>query len=119
VIPGVWEPHYRSGDGELIGYLIPADNELVIPTTIFGYRLEPAMNRFAAEQILDDLGLSYLANVWLFDHEDGSERRVVLVECNADEVVVANAELALVVGAPRESGDRQVIPVPTERLRRP
>ena len=119
MIPAEWEPHYRPDDGELIGYLIPADDELVIPTTIFGYRLEPAMDRFAAEQVLNDLGLSYLANVWLLADEDGSERRVVLVECNADEVVVADAEFALVVGAPREAGDRQVITVPTERLHRP
>ena len=119
MIPGGWEAHYRLDDGELIGYLIPAEGRLSIPTTIFGYHLGEAMNRFAAEQTLDDVGLSYLADVWLLAHEDGSEQRVVLVECNADEIVVANADFALVMGLPRDIGDRQVLPVPTDRLRRP
>jgi hypothetical protein len=119
VIPSDWEPHHRLDDGELIGYLIPDVDGLVVPTTIFGYRLGEAMDRFSAEQTLDDIGLSYLADVWLLMHDDGTEQRVVLVECNPEEILVANADFALVVGAPRDIGERQVLPVPTERLRRP
>lgn len=119
MIPGAWEPYYRLDDGELVGYLIPADDDLVVPTTIFGYDLDRAMDRFAAEQTLEDIGLSYLADAWLLTHDDGSEQRVVLVECDPEEIVVANAGFALVMGAPRDIGDRQVIAVPTDRLRRP
>lgn len=118
MIPATWDPYYRLDDGELIGYLIPADGGLVVPATIFGHPLDDAMDTFAAEQTLEDVGLSYLADAWWFRHDDAPDQKVVLVEASPEHLVVANADFALVVGAPRDIGDRIVLTVPTDRLRR-
>lgn len=70
-----------------------------------------------AEERLEQVGLSQLAEPWWLLHEDGSEQKVVVVEIDHHHVVVANADYALVAGAPRDIGDRIEIAVPTDRLR--
>ncbi len=89
-----WEPHHRD-DGELIGYLLPAERDLVVPINLVGHPIGEAMERFAAEDMLEDAGLSYLAEPWVLRHDDGSEQRVVIVEVDADRVVVTDAQFAL------------------------
>ncbi|MGJ9412461.1 hypothetical protein ACHAAC_07095 [Aeromicrobium sp. CF4.19] len=116
MIPGHWEPYHRLEDMELVGYLVP-DGEQVVPVTLVGTPLAEPSDRFAAEQELEAVGLSYLAEPWLLRHDDGSEQRVVVVEVDPERVVVANADFALVVGAPRDIGDRVELPNPTDRLR--
>ena len=116
MIPADWEPHHRD-DGELIGYLVAADGALVVPVNLVGHPIGEAMERFAAEDMLEDAGLSYLAEPWLLRHDDGSEQRVVIVEVDADHVVVTDAQFALVVGRPSNMIDRVALSVPTDRLR--
>ena len=116
MIPADWEPHHRD-DGELIGYLVPGERELVVPINLVGHPIGEAMQRFAAEDMLEDAGLSYLAEPWLLRHDDGSEQRVVFVEVDADHVVVTDAQFALVVGRPADMVDRLTLSVPTDRLR--
>jgi hypothetical protein len=105
-------------DGELIGYLMADEGDLVVPMNLVGHPVGEAMDVFAAEQTLEDVGLSYLAEQWVLRHDDGSERRVVIIEIDADHVVVGDAEFALVVGRPADMvGERVTLPVPTDRLR--
>ena len=94
------------------------EGDLVVPMNLVGHPVGEAMDVFAAEQTLEDVGLSYLAEQWLLRHDDGSEQRVVIIEIDADHVVVGDAEFALVVGRPAEMiGERVTLPVPTDRLR--
>lgn len=116
MIPADWEPHHRD-DGELIGYLVADERDLVVPINLVGHPIGAAMERFAAEDALEDAGLSYLAEPWLLRHDDGSEQRVVIIEVDADHVAVTDAQFALVVGRPTDMVDRVTLSVPTDRLR--
>jgi hypothetical protein len=116
MIPADWEPHHRD-DGELIGYLAAGERDLVVPINLVGHPIGEAMERFAAEDMLEDAGLSYLAEPWMLRRDDGSEQRVVIVEVDANHVVVTDAQFALVVGRPADMVDRVTLTVPTDRLR--
>lgn len=116
MIPSTWEPYHRD-DGELIGYLVADERDRVIPVNLVGHQVGEAVERFAAEDMLEDAGLSYLAETWLLRHDDGSEQRVVIVEVDADHVVVSDADFALVVGRPMDMVERVTLSVPTDRLR--
>ena len=116
MIPPDWEPYQRD-DGEVIGYLIADEHDLVVPVNLVGHPIGAAMDRFAAEELLEDAGLTYLAEPWLLRRDDGSEQRVVIVEVDADHVVVTDAQFALVVGRPIDMVDTVTLTVPTDRLR--
>jgi hypothetical protein len=116
VIPADWEPYQRD-DGEVIGFLAVEDDDLVVPVNLVGHPIGDAMDRIEAEELLDAAGLSYLAEPWVLRHDDGSEQRVVIVEVDADHVVVTDAQFALVVGHPADMVDRVTLSVPTDRLR--
>ncbi len=117
MIPSSWEPYHRDDDGELVGYL-SAEPAGLVPRTLLGTPLDEPLERFDAEQVLEEVGLSYLADPWVLTLDDGSQRRVVLVEVDAERAVVAGAAFAQVVGAPRDAGDQVELPLPTDRLRR-
>ena len=117
MIPNEWEPYHRE-DGELVGYLVAHDETSVVPVNLVGHHLGDPMDRYSAEQLLEEAGLSYLAEPWWLRHDDGTEQKVVIIEIDADQVVVANADFALVVGRPQDMiGDRITLTVPTDRLR--
>ena len=117
MIPNEWEPYHRE-DGELVGYLVVVDETRVTPVNLVGHPIGEPMDRFTAEQLLEDVGLSYLAESWWLRNDDGSERRVVIIEIDADRVTVGDADFALVMGRPRDMvGDQISLTVPTDRLR--
>ena len=116
MIPSDWEPYQRD-DGEVIGYLAVENDDLVVPVNLVGHPIGDAMDRLEAEELLEAAGLSYLAEPWVLRHDDGSEQRVVIVEVDADHVVVTDAQFALVVGRPADMVDRVTLSVPTDRLR--
>jgi hypothetical protein len=116
MIPTDWQPHHRD-DGELIGYVVTEENGLVVPVNLVGHPIGDAMDRFAAEELLENAGLSYLAEPWLLRHDDGTEQRVVIIEVDADHVVVTDAQFARVVGLPKDMAETLTLSVPTDRLR--
>lgn len=63
MIPSTWLPYYREDDGELLGYLVP-EGELFTPVTVFGFGLASAADEYTAGQVLESIGLSYLADTW-------------------------------------------------------
>ncbi len=125
MIPGDWTPYHRIDDGELIGYLKPAGDDLYTPVTLFGHPLSDESGEdFWAEDVLEGYGLSYLADRWTLDRGDGTTSRVVITECGPDHMVVALAEFAQVIapeGTDRSTedwGQTWQLPVPTDRLSR-
>lgn len=111
MIPSTWTPHYRLDDGELIGYLQPAEDGLVVPVTVFGYPLDEACEEWAAEQVLEEVGLSYLADRWQLTIPEGTVR-VVITEASPERLVLASADFHHVVGA--DIGAPYVLSVPDE-----
>ncbi|WP_026548870.1 hypothetical protein [Arthrobacter sp. Br18] len=69
MIPTHWTPYYRENDGELLGYLVP-EGEAFVPVTVFGYGLDTASDEYDASQVLENTGLSYLADTWVLSIED-------------------------------------------------
>lgn len=64
----------RREDGELVGWLLPADtSDGWVPATVFGAALAGPTDRAAAERVVREQGLSSLAEQWWV------RRRVVAV----------------------------------------
>ena len=40
MIPSTWTPHRRADDGEVVGYLAPASEGLVVPMSLLGHALD-------------------------------------------------------------------------------
>lgn len=118
MIPADWEPHHRADDREHVGYLVPVGADLVRPATLVGTWLGGPSARDEAEEVLDEVGLSYLIEPWELVTEDGTAVRVVLLEISAERVVVGEATSAQVVGAPVTEHSRVVLTNPSDRLRR-
>lgn len=118
MIPADWRPYHRFDDGELLGYLAPTAEGLSTPMNVLGQLVDEPGDDWTCEQVLEQTGLSYLADTWLLRHDDGQEQRVVLLEVDAERVVVGDADSANVVGRPKRMGRRTQLPVPTDRLHR-
>lgn len=118
MIPAEWRPHRRR-DGELIGYLAPADGDTYIPMTLLGTPIDDAQDEWSAADRLEETGLSYLAERWLLTDDDGTQTPVVVVEVSPDRVTVVPADFALVVGMSRDDRPEIALDVPTDRLQRP
>lgn len=115
MIPADWTPHRRPGDRETIGYLAPAGED-VVPMSLLGVPLGEPTDWVSAEDVLEESGLRWLAQPLWLREDDGSDRRVVVLEIDAERVVVGDAEAALVVGRPEELSGRTVLELPTDRL---
>lgn len=115
MIPAGWTPHRRPGDRELIGWLAP-DGDDVVPMSLLGVPLGEPTDWISAERVLEDAGLRWLAEPLWLREDDGTRRRVVLLEIDAERVVLGDADSALVVGRPAELSARTVVGLPTDRL---
>lgn len=114
MIPQTWEPHYRYDDGELVGYLEPAGPGLMQPRAVFGHPLGEPTTRLGAEQRLEDVGLSYLAEPWGLRTTDGRWQRVHIVEAAPSGLTVSNGDVA--IGGDIGERIRLEVPVPDGRL---
>lgn len=115
MIASSWAPYYREDDGELLRYLVP-DGELFIPVTLFGYELGEAADEYDASQILESIGLSYLADTWVLTIPDRDEPiNVQIVEASPEALKVKSVDY----GWEQDYGTIIELPVPeTGRLRR-
>lgn len=136
-------PIYRDDDGELLGHLEPVteltqddaqhddsvrrthgpdEAGLVTrwrPCTVFGFPMGEPVDRDDAEQLLQQTGLSYLADRWETLMPGSSEwARVDLLEASPGQVTVMVVDF----GQPDRYGERLVISTSdgdvTRRLRR-
>lgn len=74
-----WIEHRRSGDGERLGWMLP-DGEGFIVIDLLGRRRTGAVDWMEAEETLDEIGLSYLAEPHELRLEDRSWLRVRIAE---------------------------------------
>lgn len=110
VLPSDWIEH-RRGDGELVGWMV-ADGEGFRVHDLLGRELtgEP-IDWLEAEELLDDLGIGYLAERWTLRLPDGTRRPVRIAEASPRGVTVVADEFgaASAVGADL---DRYRLPFP-------
>lgn len=95
MIPQTWIEHRRSDDNELLGYLRPVDDEAsqFIPVTVFGYPLGDPADAYDAQQVLESVGLSYLADRWLLTLDGRAEPiSVQIVEASPQRLLVKNVD---------------------------
>ncbi|RKF23943.1 hypothetical protein [Micromonospora globbae] len=116
MVPEHWIPHRRQDDGELLGYLVPVEEGVFAPVTVFGHPLGEAGDREDVERTLDAVGLSYLADRWMLQLPERDEPIAVqLVEASPERLVVQNVDF----GYEGDYGTRFHLDVPeTGRLRR-
>jgi hypothetical protein len=102
-----WIAFHRPSDGELTGYLDPADDDRVFtPLNLIGHVLGEPGSRAHAESVLADRGLTSLANYWWClaprplpaggvdlrsPRPDWEWRRVVIVELDKTDCTVRPA----------------------------
>ncbi|TKV26128.1 hypothetical protein FDK12_14300 [Arthrobacter sp. NamB2] len=92
MITASWTAYYREDDGELLGYLVP-DGELFVPVTVFGYELGDAVDEYYASQVLESIGLSYLADTWVLSIADRNEPiNVQIVEASPEALKVKSVD---------------------------
>ncbi|WP_431797939.1 hypothetical protein [Microbacterium kunmingense] len=78
MIPADWTPHRRD-DGELVGWIRPEGDDWVA-MDLFGRPASEAGDWLDAEAVLEERGLSWLAEVWMLEQEDGEPLRVRIAE---------------------------------------
>jgi hypothetical protein len=84
MIPSAWREHRRQDDDELLGYILPTD-EAFQARTVFGYPVGAVCDQQHAEQTLESIGLSYLAERWLLSIDGRDEPITVqIVEATLD-----------------------------------
>jgi hypothetical protein len=64
VIPPSWTPVHRPSDAEHVGYLVPAGDGCVVPTSLVGVPLGPSQSRAEARAVLVADGLRSLDRRW-------------------------------------------------------
>jgi hypothetical protein len=81
-----WVEH-RRGDGERVGWMRP-EGEGFVPVDLLGRDRAGALDWLAAEELLDELGIGYLADPYLLERADGSWIRVRIVEVSTSGIRV-------------------------------
>ena len=106
MLPADWIEHRRA-DGEILGWMLASGG---------GFRVFDLLGRdrtpdgvadlewLAAEELLEELGIGYLADRWTLPLADGTERPVRIAEASARGVTVVADEYgaASAVGADPE-----------------
>jgi hypothetical protein len=98
VLPADWIEHRRA-DGEVVGWIVP-DGEGFRVRDLLGRDRTPAgsndaaepLEWLAAEELLEELGIGYLADRWTLRLPDGSERPVRISEASPRGVTVVADE---------------------------
>ena len=85
--PAGWIPHRRPGDRELLGFVRP-EGEAWVAVSLLGREVTGPVGWLEAEAALEELGLGWLAGIWLLDGVDERPLRVRLVEVTPERVVV-------------------------------
>ena len=86
-VPGTWIPH-RRGDGELVGWIVPEGEGFVTIDLLGRPRSAEPVDWVAAEELLEDLGIGYLAEIYAYRVSADDWARVRLIEVSADGVTV-------------------------------
>jgi hypothetical protein len=99
-----WIEHRRS-DGERLGWLVPTGDGFHVVDLLGRQRTVAPVDWFQGEELLDTLGIVYLANRYSLRLSDGVERRVRIGEVSTSGIVVVADDFgsASAVGANPEA----------------
>lgn len=127
MIPADWISHQRP-DGEVIGY-VELVGDLFRPYDLLGRPVAEPGSWMEAEELLDEHGLSWLADPYLADlpAPDGGapgvgapvERRVRITEVDRDRVGLVADEFGAAQAVPHSALDSWTLPLPLTILLRP
>jgi hypothetical protein len=81
-----WIEH-RRGDGELLGWMSP-EGEGFVPFDLLGRPLTDPVDWLAAEEVLEAVGIGYLADPYELKLDDGRWLRVRVTEVSTDRILV-------------------------------
>jgi hypothetical protein len=93
-----WIEHRRP-DGELVGWVRPVGEDFV-PVDRLGRDLSPATDWLGAERARDETGLGYLADLFELRLDDGTWRRVRVVEVSLTLIRLKREDFGA-IGGPR------------------
>jgi len=109
-----WIDHRRPGDREVLGWIRPAGDDFVAVDRL-GRDLTGPVDWLAAEEALDERGLSWLTDLWQLTRADGRTVRVRIVEASPERVVVKTDDFGA-IDVPLET---YVLPFPAPDELRP
>ncbi|WP_019180100.1 hypothetical protein [Microbacterium yannicii] len=98
MLPADWIEHRRA-DGEVVGWIVPDGEGFRVHDLLGRERTPGSGNRaaeplewLAAEELLEELGIGYLADRWTLRLPDGSERPVRISEASPRGITVVADE---------------------------
>ena len=94
-----WIEHRRGTDGELLGWITPVDEGFVV-IDLLGRPRTGVVDWLSAEEALEELGLSYLAELYELRLESGGWLRVRIAEVTPTTIRVKKDDWGA-VGAPQ------------------
>lgn len=114
MLPPDWIEHRRA-DGEVVGWMVPDGEGFHVHDLLGRPRTAEPLEWLEAEELLDELGIGYLADRWTLRFADGTERPVRIAEASPRGVTVVADEFgaASAVGGVLERF-RLAFPAPTE-----
>jgi hypothetical protein len=81
-----WIEHRRGGDGERVGWMLPAGDGFVAVDLLGRHRTD-VVDWLTAEETLDELGISYLGDAYELRLDDGEWIRVRLIEISSAAII--------------------------------
>lgn len=78
-LPADWIAHRRGSDRELIGWIRPEGDDWVA-VSLFGADVSGPLEWVEAEEALEEVGLSWLAEPWMLERDAADPVRVRIVD---------------------------------------
>lgn len=94
-----WIEH-RRGDGERVGWMRPQGDGFVA-VDLLGRDVTDEVDWLEAEEVLDALGIAYLADAYLMDRPDAAPLRVRIVEVSQSGIRVKQDDFGDMSGPAR------------------
>lgn len=113
MLPADWIEH-RRGDRELVGWIVPEGEGFLAYDILERLVTAEPVDWTAAEEVLDELGIGYLADRYILTLPDGEERPVRITEVNTRRVVVVADEFGA-ASAVGSNADHYELPFPVPR----
>lgn len=93
-----WIEH-RRGDRELVGWMVPSGEDFVV-VDLLGRERGGPVDWLTAEEALEELGIGYLADIYMLTLEDGRDLRVRIAEVSPAGITVKKDDFGA-VGVPQ------------------
>ncbi|QNO38436.1 hypothetical protein H4J02_05370 [Protaetiibacter sp. SSC-01] len=105
-----WIEHRRA-DGELVGWMRP-EGDGFVPVDLLGRDRAGVLDWLAAEELLDGLGIGYLADAYVLERPGRAPLRVRILEMSTDRIRVKRDDFGA-IDVPLESHEL-AWPMPAE-----